>query len=107
MAFPLELHGDAVVEDPLAVHALSDTGLAQQLDGAVLEHAGADPVLDVVPAPVFEHDRLDSHPVEQVGERQSRRPGADDADLRAQPLHRDSKSAAWPWPTPTHIVATP
>ena len=108
-AVPLavELHRDAVVDDPLPVHALTDAGVAQQLNGSMLEHACADSVLDVVASPVLEDDRIDPRPVQQVCERQPGRPGADDPDLCAQPPHRRSKSAAWPCPTPTHIVATP
>jgi hypothetical protein len=47
--------------------------------------------------------------VEQLRERQAGRAGADNRDLRAAhdaPPAR-SNSAAWPCPTPTHIVAMP
>jgi hypothetical protein len=72
------------VLDALAVHALADAGLVQEPDGALLEHAGTDTVLDVLTAAVLEHDRLDAGPVEQLRERQAGGPGPDDADLRSQ-----------------------
>ena len=50
MALAVELEIDPVVDDALAIHPLADAGVAQQLDGALLEHAGADAVLDVVAA---------------------------------------------------------
>ena len=58
------------------------TELAEQVDGALLEHAGTDARLDVLAAAALEHDRLDARPFEQARQRQPRRPRADDADLR-------------------------
>ena len=80
----------------------------EQVDRALLEHAGADALLDVLAAAGLQHDRLDALGLQQLREHQSRRPGADDPDLRAhqRPAVR-SKSAACPWPTPTHSVASP
>ena len=59
VALALELEVDAAVDDPLAVEALADARVAQEVGGALLEHAGAEPVLDVVARAVLEHDRLD------------------------------------------------
>ena len=70
----------------------ADARVAQELDGALLEHAGADPLLDVVAAAVLEHDRLDARTLEQPRERQAGRAGADDADLRAGRSHSPSSS---------------
>ena len=103
VALAAELEMDAAVDDALPVGALADARVAEQVDRALLEHAGADPVLDVVAAAALEHDRLDARAVEQLGEREAGRAGADDPDLRP---HR-SNSAAWPWPTPTQSVASP
>ncbi len=81
----------------------------QQVDGALLEHARADAVLAVVAAAALEHDRLDAAAAQELGQHEACRPGADDADLRADGRHPPgaSNSAAWPWPTPTHRVARP
>src|SRR5207237_8179198 len=92
----VELQLDAVVDDPLPLHAVADAGLGQQLDRPLLEHAGADAVLDVVAAAVLEHHGLDPLPLEQPRERQACRAGPDDADLRANGLHSES-SATTRW----------
>ena len=78
MPLAVELELDAVVDDPLALQPVADAGLDEEVGDRLLEHAGADPVLDVVAAPVLEHDRLDALAVEELGEREPRRPGADD-----------------------------
>ena len=62
-------------------------------------------VLDVVAAAVLEHDRLDPLPLEQPGERQPGRAGADDADLRAQRLHSSSPEPATCWATANALLA--
>ena len=77
----VELEMDAVVDDSLPVHALADAELAEQVGGALLEHAGADAVLAVVARAALEHDGLDPGPLEHPRERQPRRARADDADL--------------------------
>ena len=77
-------------------------------DGALLQHARADALLDVLAAARLEHDRVDALELEQLRQHEPGRPRAHDADLRAhQPPAVRSKSAAWPCPTPTHRVASP
>ena len=83
---------DAVVDDPLAVQTLRDSGAIEQVDGALLQHAGADARLDVVAAPVLEHDRFDPGTVQQLRERQPRRPRADDRHLCARAAHASSST---------------
>jgi hypothetical protein len=83
VALAPELELDAVVDDALALHPSADACVPQQVDRALLEHARADPALDVVAAAVLEHDRLDALAREQLGQRQPGGPGSDDADLRA------------------------
>ena len=112
-AVPLarELQRDAVVHDALAAHPLADAGGVQQVDGALLQHAGADAGLDVLAAASLEHHRLDAGQVQQLREHEPGRAGADDRDLRAHGAVRRhgerSNSAAWPCPTPTQRVARP
>ena len=93
VALAVELELDAVVDDPLALHALPDAGLDEQVGRPLLEHAGADAVLDVLAAAVLEHDRLDALAFEQARERQPGRAGADDADLRPHPAAAASASS--------------
>ena len=77
---------------PSRLQPLADAGLDEQVGGSLLEHAGADAVLDVLAAAVLEHDRLDPLALEQPRERQPGRAGADDPDLRPQSLDRSSSS---------------
>ena len=83
MALAVELELDPVVDDPVALHPLADAGLGEQVGDALLQDSRADPRLDVVAAPVLEHDRVDPLQVEQVREHEARGAGTDDADLRA------------------------
>ena len=68
---------------PSRPHPLADARVVEQVGDALLEDACADARLDVLAAPVLEDDRVDPLAVEQLRERQSRRAGADDPDLRA------------------------
>ena len=73
---------------PFGIHPLADTGLAQRLDRAVLEHAGAHPCLDVGAVATFQHDRLDALQVQQLRQHEAGRSGADDRHLGAHPVKR-------------------
>ena len=87
MALVAELEVDAAVDDAFAVHALADAGGSQQIDGSLLEHAGADTCLDVLAGAALEDDGLDAFVLEEARERKSRRTRAEDADLRSRRLH--------------------
>ena len=76
---PGEAQLDAVVHEPLALHPVAEPALDQQVDRALLEHAGADALLQVRAAAHLEHHRLDALLVEQVREQQPGRPGPHDA----------------------------
>ena len=76
-----ELQLDAVVDEALALHALAHARSRQQVDRALLEHPGADALLDVLAAARLEHDRVDALELQQAGEHETGRAGADDADL--------------------------
>ena len=89
-----ELQMDPVVDETLAVHALAGARVAQQVDDIVLEHAGANALLDVVAAPVLEHDRVDPRVPQQQRQRQPGRAGADDRDLGPQRLQRAASNSA-------------
>ena len=58
----------------------------EQVDRALLEHAGADRRLDLLAAARLEHHRFDAAQMQQVREQQARGSRADDPDLGA---HRD------------------
>jgi hypothetical protein len=53
-------------------------------------------VLDIVAVPRLEHDALDARDLEQAGEREPRRPRADDADLGSQlPSSSTTRCRTW------------
>ena len=54
-----------------------------QVDGALLEHAGAHAALDVVAAPRFENHAVDALAKQEVRQKEARRARADDPDLCA------------------------
>ena len=72
---------DAVVHQALAPHSIAQAGFIQQVDGALLQHAGPDTLLDVLPAPGLDHHRLDALQVQQVRQHQTGRAGAHDSNL--------------------------
>ena len=83
VALPVEGQLEAVMQRALAAHAFADAAVAQDVHGALLEHAGADRRLDLFLAAGFEHDRFDALQMQQVGKQQARGAGADDGDLGA------------------------
>ena len=74
---------DAIVDESFALQSRADSGLHHQLDGAVLQHAGANAALAIFARLAFEHDRLDALQMQQVRQHQSCRSGADDSNLRS------------------------
>ena len=78
-----ELDIDATVKQPLTVHSVADAVVAQQLRGAMLQHASANAPLDVFAAAVLQDNRIDARALEQVRQHQAGRTGTDDRDLRA------------------------
>ena len=97
------------MDEALTAHPLAHPRPLEELGDVVLEDARPDAGLDVLAASVLEDDGVDACDVEQLREREAGGSGAHDGDLRpvhAPPAPR-SNSAAWPCPTPTHIVAIP
>ena len=104
MPAPVEAQLEAVVDEALAVQALGDAGLVEQVDGRLLEHAGAHARLDVLARARLEHDRLDALQVQQVGQQQPGRAGPHDPDLG---VHHPpaSASASTRWATANAVLA--
>jgi hypothetical protein len=72
-----------VVDEPLTVHPISDSDRTEEIDRPLLEDASAQTALDVrAIAPLDDHG-VDALAVQQMPEREPRRSGADDRDLRA------------------------
>ena len=96
MARAVEGKIDAFVPQPLAREPPADADLAHQIDRALLEHARAYPFDDVLPAAVFEDDRVDALEMQQLPEHQSGRASADDADLGAGGGHGQHSNVSVP-----------
>ena len=93
LAGPLEV--DAVVPHPLAVQAIGSAVLGEDVDGAVLDDAGADPGKDVVLRTVLHHDRVDAVLGEDLGEQQARGTGTDDGNLSTHGGHAGALDVRW------------
>ncbi len=81
MALAFEQQVDAVMHQALATHALADARLVERVDRALLQHARADALFDVLAAPGFEDDGIDAAALQQLSEQQAGGAGADDGDL--------------------------
>ena len=57
---------DPVVDQAFPREACADLCFAQEIDRALLEHAGANPLLDVGPAMFLEDDGLDALEMQQL-----------------------------------------
>src|SRR5262249_33700427 len=77
----VETQLDAVVDETLAVEPVGEVELAEEVDGALLEDAGADAGLDVVARAVLEDDGVDAAAGEGMSEDEAGGAGADDRDL--------------------------
>ena len=71
----------AGVLEPLTGEPLADAEVVHQVDGVLLEQAGADALVHVLARPGLEDHRLDALALQQERERQPRGPRTDDADL--------------------------
>ena len=87
---PAEADVERLVDHAFAPQPLVDAELVHQVDGALLQHAGAHATLDVVAAARLQHDAIDAGAMQQMREKQSGRPRADDGDLCVHFLSRPS-----------------
>ncbi len=97
----VEREQQPVVNQSLAVQALGQAQLVEQVDGALLEDAGAHALLHVGAAAAFEDHRRDPFALQQMREHQAGRAGPDDRDLslghlgfRHRSFHTHDKSTA-------------
>ncbi len=72
---------DAVMHQPLAAHALAEPGFVERVDGALLQHAGADPVLAILARARLDQHRVDALQAKKMGKQQPGGAGADNRDL--------------------------
>ena len=73
---------DRLVDVALGVHSIAEADVAERLDRAPLEHAGADAFEDVLAAAEFEDDVVDAGTPEHVRQQRACRPCPDDDHLR-------------------------
>ena len=83
ISLPEKRMSSAVVDHALAAQPLIDAEIGHQVDGALLQHAGAHAAFDVLAAARFQHHAVDAGALQQQREEQPRGSRADDADLCA------------------------
>ena len=76
-----QLH--ALVDQPLAREPVADAGLGQQIDGALLQQAGADAGAQILGVAPLQHHAVDAGEPQQPRQQQPRRPAADNSNLCA------------------------
>ena len=81
MALAVEAQLDAVVHEPLGVHARAEPDLVHQVHRRLLEHARAHALLHVLAVARLEDHRLDPPQLEQPAEHQPGGPASDDRHL--------------------------
>jgi hypothetical protein len=86
------------IEHAFFVQPFAGAEIVHQIDGALLQHAGADAALDVIAAVRFQHDTVDAGALQQQRQEQPGRTRADDSDLRAHSRSAYSQCCA-PWKT--------
>src|SRR5579883_176876 len=86
LASPVNADLHALVHKAVLVHARADAGLVEQINGGLLDDAGADSPLNVFCGLPFEDDVVDAVLVQELSEQQSRRARSDNHDLCAHAL---------------------
>jgi hypothetical protein len=69
------------MHEPIARHALAETGGVQQIDGAVFENAGPNAPLAVLARAGLNDDRLDPGAMKQVRKYETSGAGPDNSNL--------------------------
>ncbi len=80
LALPAQI--DAVVDETVPVEPPGNLQLPHQVDRVLLQEPGPHPPFDVLAVTALQHHRLDPDSLEQQGQCQPGRPGADDPDPR-------------------------
>ena len=75
-----------VVYESFAFEARADAGFFEQVNSSLFQDASAHAFLDVLPAAIFEHYRLDAVKVQKVRQNEACWSGSDDSNLRAHIL---------------------
>jgi hypothetical protein len=67
--------------------------LIEQIDCSLLKHPGSDSVFNILAAAAFDHDRVDTPQMKQVGEQEPSRPASNDRDLGTHSVHASSQTS--------------
>ena len=81
MTPPAEAEPNAIVPQSFALQALAHAGFDHQVHRALLQHARAHAILDVLAAAALQNHGLDPVQMQQMGEHQPGRSGSDNTDL--------------------------
>ncbi|SVK54358.1 Uncharacterised protein [Acinetobacter baumannii] len=81
-----ERQADPLMPRPFPPHPLPQSGLLEQIDGPLFEHPGANGRFHRLPAARFQHHRFHTLQVQQMGQHQAGRTGADDHNLCAHSM---------------------
>jgi hypothetical protein len=65
------------------LHSLAYAHFRQKVDGTLLQDAGSHPLLTVLSAPSFDHNRINSLPVQEMRQNKPRRSSAHNPNLCA------------------------
>src|ERR1700674_239668 len=86
MSGPPKTKLNTVMHQSLPLQSISNARLHQKVDGALLEHAGANSLLDVVALMTLQNNRFDSLKVQKMRKHQARGTRSDNSDLRSHQL---------------------
>ena len=78
-----ETQVDSVMLEADAIQARAEPELVHQVDGSLLQHAGANALFHILAAAIFDDDGIDAFALEEMRKKQTGGTGANDADLRA------------------------
>ncbi len=91
---PTEAEPDAVVPQSFTTQPLAHAGLDHQVDSALLQHARAHALLNVLAAAALEDDGFNAAQVQQMREHQAGGSRADDTDLSSHAFPSYQRGAA-------------
>jgi hypothetical protein len=78
---PLPRDCRSIMGMAFTIHTLPEPDRTQQIDCSGLQHPGSNPQQDMLAALPFQHDAIDAVSIKDMGQKQSRRPAADDCHL--------------------------
>ena len=87
MADAVDTNLHAFMHQTVVVHARADTRFVKQVDGDLLDDAGADAAKDIFAGLPLDDDVIDAVFMEKLTKQQARWAGTDDRDLGSHVFH--------------------